>query len=446
MRSEARRVITLSLPMIAVQLGNMAMGVVDTLIVGRAGTGALAAMALGHVWLWGTLMIANGFVMGVDPLMSQAYGARDPEGVAVAFQRGVVFALALSLPLAAAWLGTEPVLVWLGQDPTLAHAAGRFIAVQAPTCAGFLVFAVNRQYLGARGIGAPIVLVVMLANVLNAGFCWALVFGKLGLPALGLLGAGLSQGFARVFMCAALLAVTFGFGLHREAWVRIGRAAFDARALARIAALGAPLGLQFGLEVWAFQITALLAGKLGPDPLAANTIVLNLAALAFMVPLGLSMGASIRVGQLVGEGDPRGAHRSALVSLGLGAGVMSVSAAAFLVFRRELPALYGASPSVAAIATEVFPVAAAFQLFDGTQVVGGAVLRGMGRTRPAALLNLAGYYFIALPLGWVLAFPHGGGLRGLWWGLATGLAVVALGVLPFTARRRAFENLKRVTA
>jgi MATE family multidrug resistance protein len=443
MLAEARRILALSLPMIAVQVGNMTMGVVDALIVGRAGTHALAGMALGHVWLWGTLMIANGVVMGVDPLMSQAHGAREPGTVALAFQRGVVFAAAVSIPLSALWLLTEPALAALGQDPTLARDAGRFVAVQAPTAAAFLIFAVNRQYLGARSIGVPIVLVVLLANVFNAVLCWGFVFGHLGLPTLGLLGAGISQGAARLFMGVVLWAVTFGFGLHREAWIPWSRASIDLGALGRIAVLGAPLGLQFGLEAWAFQITALLAGKLGKDSLAANTIVINLAALSFMVPLGLSLGASIRIGHLIGSGEPLAARRSAIVSLALGAGVMSISAAAFLVFRGELPRLYGATPEVCSIATSVFPIAAAFQLFDGTQVVGAAILRGMGRTRPAALLNLVGYYALALPLGWVLAFPLGGGLRGLWWGLVLGLGVVALGVLPLAARRRAFEGLGR---
>jgi MATE family multidrug resistance protein len=222
------------------------------------------------------------------------------------------------------------------------------------------------------------------------------------------------------------------------------RSAVDKRALSQIAALGIPLGLQFGLEAWAFQIAGLFAGRLGAEPLAANTIVLNLAATSFMVPLGLSMGAAIRVGHLIGAGEPLAARKSSIVSFALSAGFMSVSALVFLVFRAELPLLYGATPPVASLAASVFPIAAAFQLFDGTQVVGGAVLRGMGRTRSAAVLNLAGYYALALPLGYALAFPLGGGLRGLWDGLAIGLFFVAVCVVPLTVRLAAFKDLGRI--
>lgn len=444
MIEEARRILRLSWPMIVAQLGHMTMGVVDAVVVGRTGTEPLAAMALGHIWIWGTVMVANGIVMGVDPLISQAYGAGDGAGAARAFQRGIVFAAALSVPLVLLWTVAEPVLVALGQDAKLSRDAGAFVAVQAPSAVFFLVFSVNRQYLGGRGLGAPVALVVIVGNVVNAVLCWALVFGRLGLPRMGLLGAGLSQGFSRAFLGAALLVVTFGLGLHRGAWVAWSRSALDVRALIHIAKLGVPLGVQFGLEAWAFQIAALLAGRLGAAPLAANTIVLNLAATSFMVPLGLSMGAAIRVGHLIGSGDPVAARKSALVAYLLGAGFMSLAAISFLVFRHELPLAYGATPEVAALAAGAFPIAAAFQLFDGTQVVGGAVLRGMGRTIPAAVLNLAGYYVLALPLGYVMAFPLGGGLRGLWAGLAIGLFFVAGGVLPLTVRRSAFERLERV--
>lgn len=444
MIEEARRVLQLSWPMIVAQLGHMTMAVVDAIVVGRTGTDSLAAMALGHIWIWGTLMIANGIVMGVDPVISQACGAGDGPAVARAFQRGLVFAAVLSLPLAASWLVTEPVLGMFGQDPKLSQSAAKFVAVQAPSAVFFLMFSVNRQYLGGRGLGRAIAFVVLAGNVVNAVLCWALVFGRLGLPAMGLLGAGISQGLARAFLGVALAATTFGFGLHRGAWVPWSRSAFDRRALAQIAALGVPLGVQFGLEAWAFQIAALLAGRLGAEALAANTIVLNLAATSFMVPLGLSMGASIRVGLLIGAGDPLAARKSSIVSFALGASFMSLSAVTFFVFRNELPHLYGATPAVASLAATVFPIAAAFQLFDGAQVVGGGVLRGMGRTRPAALLNLAGYYAVALPLAYLLAFTWGGGLRGLWMGLAIGLFLVAAGILPLTVRKSAFRGLRRV--
>jgi multidrug resistance protein, MATE family len=443
---ELRVVTRLSLPLAATQVGMMLIGVVETLIVGRAGTHALGAVALGNLWLYGTVLVANGVVLGVDPLISQAHGAHDKRGVALAFQSGLLLSLLLSLPLGALWLMTEPALVAFGQDPELARDAGHFVKIQTPTASGFLIFTVTRQYLAGRGIVAPGVWVLIAGNLLNAAACWALVLGAFGAPRLGVVGAGLAAGFTRVFIAGALLAITFGFRLHRDAWVPWSRAAFSIRPLARILMIGLPIGFQYGLEVWAFQIGTLLAGRLGATELAAHTIVLNLAALSFMVPLGISMAASVRVGNLVGAGDRAGARTSAFASLGLGGGVMLGAALLFFFARHSLPALYAASPPVAAAAAGILPIAAAFQLFDGTQAVGGGVLRGLGRTRPAALFNLIGYYVVALPLAAWLALESGAGLAGVWIGLAVGLAAVALALVGWIAQASTFRAIERTAA
>jgi MATE family multidrug resistance protein len=215
--------------------------------------------------------------------------------------------------------------------------------------------------------------------------------------------------------------------------------------MGQILRLGLPIGLQFGLEVWAFQLTTLLAGRLGLVPLGAHTIVLNLASFSFMFPLGISMAASVRVGNLVGAGDLRGARRSALLALALGAGVMSLFALAFYFLRWRLPGLYSADPKVTAAAASILPIAAGFQMLDGTQVVASGILRGLGRTRPAAVATLVGYYLLALPLGWLMGLRHGQSLAGLWWGLATGLAVVAIALLAWLLRPGTFSVARTTT-
>ena len=190
-------------------------------------------------------------------------------------------------------------------------------------------------------------------------------------------------------------------------------------------AYGIPVGLQMGSEVWAFQIAMLMAGWLGEVELGAHTIVLNLASISFMLPLGVAIGAGTLVGNRIGEGDIDGARRAARLSLGVGAAIMSGSAILFTTFRVALPLLYGGDADIAALASTVLPIAGAFQLFDGTQAVGAGVLRGMGLPRPAAIFNLIGYYALALPLAWWLAIHQHMGIAGLWWGLALGLAVIA---------------------
>jgi multidrug resistance protein, MATE family len=439
-REELRILLRLSLPLMASQVGMMLLGVVETMIVGRAGNTALAAASLGHVWMQGTVLIATGVVLGADPILSQAHGANDHRTLALTFQRGLLVSVLLGIPLSLLWLFTAPMLSHVGQDPTLSRLAGTFVMVQVPTAFGFLVFTLTRQYLAARGIVAPALWVVLVVNLINVGLTWWLVFGGLGLPPLGLVGAGLAGGTVRLLLPALLLGLMFAVGLHRPAWTAWQRESFDWHRIARIVRLGLPVGLQFGLEVWAFQIATLLSGRLGEAPLGAHAIVLNLASLSFMFPLGISTAASMRVGNLIGAGDEVGARRAARLALLLGAGVMSIFAAAFFLLRFQLPRIYGAEPAVLKLCADVLPIAAAFQMLDGTQVVASGILRGLGRTKPAAFFNLFGYYLLALPVAYWLGVRRGHGVQGVWWGLAGGLLTVALGLLTMVLPKAAYHT------
>lgn len=426
---ELRRLVALSIPIAVTQLGNVMLGVVDVLMLGRVGREELDAAALGNLWLTATLVLGTGVVLGLDPLVAQAHGAGDGRRLGMLLQRGVVVALLVSVPVMLLWTLTGPVLEWFGQAPHLAAEAQRYALVQLPGAAAILVYAAMRAYLQGRGIAGPAMRVVLLANLVNIAADYWLIFGGLGVPALGVAGAGLATGLVRVFMVAALAWVIVRRGLHVGAWVPWSRAALDRRELAKIASLGFGVGMQIGLEVWAFQVAMLLAGWLGEAPLAAYSVVINLASTSFMVPLGIGMAAAVRVGNLIGAGRPREAQRAAWVALGLGGAVMCASAVAFVVWREELPALFGVDPAVQALAAGTLPIAAAFQVFDGVQAVGCGVLRGMGWMRPAAVANLLGYWALALPLAYWLAFAGGQGVHGLWWGLTAGLLAVAVGLV-----------------
>jgi MATE family, multidrug efflux pump len=222
--------------------------------------------------------------------------------------------------------------------------------------------------------------------------------------------------------------------LHEGAWRPWDRASLSLSGLAATARIGAPIGAQLSLEASAFSISTWMAGWLGREALASHQLVLNMAALTFMVPLGVAQGAATRVGNLIGSGDAPGVSRAARASISLGAFVMLFSAVAFALLRFELPRLYTQDHAVIALAAEILPLAAAFQLSDGTQVVASGVLRGMGRPDAAALVNLLGYYVVALPCAYLLAFWLGLGLIGIWIGLALGLALVAGALLVWVRR------------
>ena len=404
----------------------MLLGVVDTLMVGRVSVEALGAASLANVWIFGTLQFANGILFGLDPIVAQAHGAGDARRAALALQRGLVLALALSIPVALLWTGTGTFLLWMGQEPELARLAHQYTLVQIPSIPFFLAYTSLRQYLQGRELMRPAMWVVLFANVFNAFANWVLIFGHLGMPALGLLGAGIATTGTRIFGMLGLLAWTVAFRLHGDAWVPWSRRAFDPRALAAVFAMGFPVAIQTSLEFWAFSGATLIAGRLGPVALAAHTVALNMAALSFMLPLGISQAAATRVGNLVGAERPHDAQRAAWVSVGFGTGVMALGAALFVSLRAWLPRLYTPDAEVVALCAAILPIAAAFQLFDGAQVVSCGVLRGMGRTRPAAVFNLFGYWLLGLPLGAWLALRLDWGLAGIWWGLAIALGVIAL--------------------
>lgn len=440
LRHELWQVSRLSLPVVLTQLGMMTMGVVDTLMVGRLGVAELAASALANTWQWSWLSLGFGIVLGIDPLISQAHGRGDGPSTALALQRGIVLALAVSVPIALALLFTQSGLLWLGQEPEVAALAHRYNLLKLPTVPCFLVYSALRQYLQGRTLMAAATWVIWLANVVHVVLNWALIFGHLGSPALGIEGAAIGSSISMALLVAGLAFWVRWFRLHEGAWRPWDRASLDRQGLRAAARLGLPVGLTVAFESWAFSISTLMAGWLGRDALAGHQIVLNVAALSFMVPLGISQGAATRVGNLIGAGNLPAMRRALAASLLLGASVMSVSAIAFTLWREEIPGLYGSDPDVILIAAQLFPLAAAFQLSDGTQAVASGLLRGMGRPDASAVVNLIGYYVIALPFAYVFAFTYGHGLRGVWISLVLGLTVVALALVAWvirTARREA---------
>jgi MATE family multidrug resistance protein len=435
LRGEIARLAALAWPIVLTQLALMMMGTVDYMMVGRAGVAEVGAVMLGNVWRMGTVLAGMGIVFGISPIVSQAHGAGDGRGVALALQRGLVLAMAASVPIACLWWFAPQALRAFGQEPELAERAGQFVAVQIPSLPFLLAWSVQREYLQGRGILMPTFWVAVIANVANAGLNWLLVFGNLGAPALGAVGSGISTATVQLAMPFMTWAWIHRAKLHVGAWVPWTRAAIDPHGLFRILRIGGPVALALLLEMWTFQVSTLWAGHLGRVPLAAHSIVLNMSSISFMVPLGISLAAVTRVGNLVGAGQHREAQRAAWMAFGLGASAMVVFAVLFVLLRAELPRLYTDKLEVVAAATSILPIAAAFQLFDGTQVVGSGILRGMGRTRPAAVIHIFGFWGLALPLAWYLTFRRDRGLAGLWWGLALGLAVVASLLLVWVAWR-----------
>jgi MATE family multidrug resistance protein len=441
--SEFRTLFGLSLPLATAQLGFMAMGVVDTMMVARIGVAELAAVAVASTWAWSSSSLFQGFVHGMDPLVSQAHGAGDGEGAALALQRGIVIACLSSIPLGLIWIATEPFLLMLGQDANVAHLAGSYMIARLPSALGFNLFIALRQYLAGRTIMRPAMWVMLIGNVINVTLNWALIFGHLGAPRLGLVGAGLATGVTNLLLPIGLWLWIRYFRLHEGAWRRWDRNSFDRAGLGRYLRLGIPVGLQLTLEANAFTVAMIMIGWIGVVELAAHQVVISMASVTFMLPLGVAIAASVRAGNLIGARDSDRLIVSCRTAFAMGGGVMAIAALIFVVFRELLPLFYIEDLAVVSLAALLLPIAGAFQIFDGLQVVGGGLMRGMGRPRAGALVNLIGFYIIGLPLAWLLAFPADLGIIGIWWGLAAGLGVVALLLCVWVMRtaRRPLEEL-----
>ncbi|HTE06597.1 MAG TPA: MATE family efflux transporter [Planctomycetota bacterium] len=432
-------------PVVVVQVGLFAMGLVDSVIVGHVEHDAatqLAGVALGSLYSWGVLALGMGTLMALDPLVAQAAGARDVDAIGRAVQRGAVLALLLTLPAALALLLARPVLSLLHQPPAVVAIAAAYARWAIPGVPAFFAFVVLRQTLQALHRLRPIVIVIVIANVANALLDWGFVHGRFGLPVLGAVGTSLATTLCRWMMCGMLLAMAWSLvGQHLRPF---RREAADRAALLRMLRIGLPIGLMIVSEILAFGTLTVFMGQMGATQMAGHHVALNLAALAYMVPLGISAAASVRVGHAIGRGDAAGTRRAATVSLCAGAGVMCVSALLFVLMPTQLARIFTADAGVLAMAATLLPIASMFQVFDGVQIVAGGVLRGSGDTRTPMIVYMVGYWVFGLPLALWLAFPRGMGPAGLWWGLVAALALVAL-VLLARVRSRLARPLQRVS-
>ncbi len=427
-RRELRAQARLALPIVVVQVGLMAMGVVDSLMVGRFGATDLAGVALGHFYTFFLTSFGMGVLMGLDPVVAQAFGARDDAAIAQGLQRGIVMSVLLSLPITVLIAFTEPVLRAFEQPADVIPVGTDYALVSILGVLPFLLFIVVRQTLQGMHRVRDIVVVTLAANVLNVLLNWALVFGHAGAPRLGAVGSAWATVLCRWAMFFALLATAWpALRPYLRPWLP---GALARRPLGRMLHLGAPIGLQFMLEFGAFAAIGLLMGKLGSDELAGHQVTINLASLAFMVPLGISAAAAVRVGHGIGQGDPGAVRRAAVIALAGGAGFMCLSAAALLTWPEALARLYVPDqPSTLLVATALIPIAGAFQVFDGTQVVASGVLRGSGDTLWPMLVHITGFWVLGVPIAWWLTFERGHVPTGPWWGMVVALGAVALAML-----------------
>src|SRR5258705_2102529 len=409
----------LAAPIAITQAGYALMGLTDTAVVGRLGAGPLGAVGLANGLFFALAVIGLGVMLGLDPLFAQALGARDRSRVRELIWQGlwlsVLVTLALAFPIAALPLILDPA----GIAPEVARDARLFLWLRLPGLWPMLAFAALRSYLQSSEHIRPLVVSTVAANLANLALDVVLVFGKLGLPALGAPGSGLATSLC-AFLQLAMIVPAAHPGPRRPP-----RRADLRKALG----VGIPVGLQMGAEVGVFAVVGVLAGRLGVQSLAAHQVAISLASFTFCAAVGVGMAGTVRVGLAIGARDTPAARRAGLTAFLAGAGLMSIAALCFWLVPGALAGMLSDQPEVVAAAVPLLVVCAFFQLSDGIQGVGAGVLRGAGDTGFTFVANLVGHYAVGLPIAILLGLELGQGVIGLWWGLCAGLTAVALALL-----------------
>jgi MATE family multidrug resistance protein len=425
---EFAETLKLAVPLALTQLAQIAMMTTDLALIGRLGTDAVAAAALGQTVAFMSFVIGMGLVSAVAPLAAQAFGARDPHRLRRALRVGLWGAVFVGVPITVFQLFGKDVLLALGQTPASAELASHYLKGMAWGSVPGLAAIAIRGFMGSVNRPEPGLWIMLAAIPLNALLAYALIYGAFGLPRLELFGAGLGTTLVNWAMCIASMVAVHAMRPFKKFRV-LGHIFRADWVLSReLVVIGAPISIAFALEYGLFGSAALLMGLISPVAVTAHQIALNVAAVLFMVPFGVGMAATVRVGHAVGRGEPAGIRRAGIAALVLGVVFMTVMTAIVLLTRGEIAELFlgsGVAGDAYALTARLLIVGATFFIADGIQTVAAGSLRGMSDTRIPMLMSAFGYWAIGFVASCLLGFSVGLGAVGVWIGLSLGTAVYA---------------------
>jgi len=448
---EARASFTLAWPLIVAQLAQNLLFTTDVVLMGWLGPKYLAAGTLAGAFLMPFLLTGIGIVGAVAPLVAQARGGRRIKDVRRVVRQGIWASILIATLLQPIVLNIALVYGFLGQDPEITALAESYIFYGSWMLYPALAAMAIRSLLAAYDDTRSILVITVLGVIVNALLAYVLIFGHLGFPRLELKGAAIATGLVNFFMFLAMLT----YALRHRKFKRFNILARfwkpDWRHFRAIFRIGLPIGLTIAAEVGLFSVAALLMGRLGTNEVAAHAVALQLASTAFMVPLGLGMAATVRVGIAQGRGDPEGVRKAGWTALAMGVGFMSMTCVIFLVLPQALVSIFlnRTDPNNAialGLAASYLAIAGIFQLVDGAQVVAAHALRGLSDTKVPMFLAITGYWAVGMPVAYVLGFVLDWRGTGIWLGLAAGLAFVAVVLVARFAMRERLGLLRNIPA
>jgi multidrug resistance protein, MATE family len=444
LRAELRPTFRLAFPLVLAELGWMSMAIVDTMMVGRLPKSAIAmgVVSLGSNLFTTLALFGGGLLMGLDTLVSQAFGAGEREDCHRSLVNSVYLSIALTPLLAGpVWL-LPSLLSSMHVDATVLGLAVSYTKALVAGLFPLLLYFAVRRCLQAMNMVKPVAFALITANIVNAVGDWILIYGKFGFRAMGAIGSGWSTSISRLYMASVLVGYLFWYDHRHRTQLLKTPVEPDLRRIRRLITLGFPAAMQFTLESGVFALVTALIARLGAVPLASHQIALNTVAFTYMVPLGIASAAAVRVGQAIGRKHPHAAGEAGGTAIFLGAAFMTLAGVALIAFPRGIARAYTPDSSIVRSTVILLAAGAAFQLFDGIQTVATGALRGLGDTRTPMLCHLTAYWIIGLPLGSWLCFRRGWGAFGLWSGLS--LALILIGIVLLLVWQRKVRNLAQL--
>jgi MATE family multidrug resistance protein len=436
-RSELRPTLNLALPLVLAEIGWISMAIEDTMMVGRLANSAqaIAAVSIASSLYLVFVFFGEGLLIGLDTLVSQSFGAGRPDDCYHSLVNGIYLSLALAPFLLVPAFLLPRFFLRFGVAPEVALLATPYMHTLTISLVPLLLYFTFRRTLQGMNLVRPIAFALVTANIINVLGNYVLVFGHFGFPRLGVVGSGIATAISRTYLASVLIVFLFWYDAHNHAGLRRASLVPDLARVRRLIDLGLPAAIQLTAEVSVFAAVASLISRLGAIPLASHQIALNTVAFTYMVPLGISSAAAVRVGQAIGRRDLPGARNAGDTAILLGASFMSCMSVVLLVVPQYIARIYTDNPVLIHTAVSLLAAGAAFQLFDGLQTVATGALRGTGDTRTPMLCHFFCYWFIGLPFGsWLCFLLHWGPL-GLWIGLSASLILIGILLLTFWRRR-----------
>lgn len=420
--------------MVLSQLGHIMVSVADSVMAGRIGTVALAAASLGNSIFTIVLVFGLGISFSMTPMVARADGKQNHTRIALILLNGVVLNTLVGILLFLVFYALSPFIRFLDQPDQVVKLAIPYVNVLFFSMVPLMVFQAFKQFAEGLSLTKQSMYISIFANLVNIGLNYVLIYGKLGFPAMGLLGAAWATFISRVLMAVMMGGFVLLFPMFARYRKFLKKQSLSWTHMRRMFKLGLPISLQMIFEMGAFSFSAVMIGWMGATDLAAHQIALNVASVTYMMASGISAAATIRVGKLRGTGDLHSVHIAGYSSLILGAAFMALSAIIIILAKDLIPALYISDPAVQALAAQLLIIAAIFQLSDGVQVVGLGALRGLEDVKVPSMISLFSYWLLALPMGYALGFWANLGAVGIWLGLFFGLTTAAV-LLFFRFRR-----------